>query len=452
MSTRSLARLAALALIMGLGVPAATAQKTIRTDDDAPLGGDGTSWATAHKHLQDALAAAVSGDEILVAGGVYRPDRDEVGGVAPGDRTATFQLISGVDVTGGYRGLAGGGDGDDRDPALFESILSGDLDEDDDSGGDNAENSYQIVTGSGTDASALLDGFTITAGNADGPDDFPLFKDRGGGMFIAAGSPTVRNCVFSNNIAALGGGGLNNEESSPTLINCVFRGNAAGFSGGGMRAWVSGPTLINCVFSGNAAESGGAAWHGASTAAYVNCTFSANSAPLGNALGFDSCCPVRPSNVALTNCVLWDGGNEIRNFDDSTISVTHSDVQDADPNDTAIHPGVGNIDDDPLFVDAAGTDNTPGTGDDDLHLSAGSPCIDTGDNAVVTVSTDLDGNARIADGDGDTVAVIDMGAYEHHREAAIPAISTWGLIVLTLLGLTIGTLQLPRSRKPTLAA
>ena len=410
---------ALMLLCLFLGT-AAQAQTIWHVDDDASMGGNGLAWQTAYQYLQDALASATYGDEIRVAGGTYTADQDESGNVTPGDRAATFRLISGVEVFGGYRGLAGGGDGDDRDPALFETILSGDLNADDHSGGDSTENSYQVVTGSGTSATALLDGFTITAGNADGPDIYPLFPNRGGGMYNFRGSPTVMNCTFSNNRAALGGGGLNNEQSDPTLINCVFRGNTAFFSGGGIRGWESGPTLFNCVFTGNTAESGGVAWHGASTAAYTNCTFSSNSAPLGSALGFDSCCPQQPSNVTLANCVLWDGGSEIRNFDGSTITITYSDVQDADPNDASVYPGLGNIDDDPRFVDADGSDNIPGTGDDNLRLMPDSPCSDAGDNTALPpgVTTDLEGNPRFIDnpdapdtGNGPP-PIVDMGAYE----------------------------------------
>jgi hypothetical protein len=82
----------------------------------------------------------------------------------------------------------------------------------------------------------------------------------------------------------------------------------------------------------------------------------------------------------------------------STSTVTHSDVQDG-------HSGTGNIDADPLFVDAEGGD---------FRLQSTSPCIDTGSNDAVPsgVTTDLDGNSRIVDGNGDTTATVDMGAYE----------------------------------------
>ena len=83
---------------------------------------------------------------------------------------------------------------------------------------------------------------------------------------------------------------------------------------------------------------------------------------------------------------------------ESTWFVTYSDVQGG-------WPGDGNIDANPLFADAESGD---------LHLQAGSPCIDAGSNNAVpiVVATDLDANPRIVDGDADDVATVDMGAYE----------------------------------------
>jgi hypothetical protein len=58
----------------------------------------------------------------------------------------------------------------------------------------------------------------------------------------------------------------------------------------------------------------------------------------------------------------------------------------------------------PLFV-----------GGGNYHLQATSPCIDAGSNSLVPagITTDLDGYARIVDGDGDTIDEVDMGAYEY---------------------------------------
>ncbi len=68
-------------------------------DDDAPLLGDGLSWDTAYRFLQDALAEAAGNpaiDEIRVAQGIYKPDRDAAFPEGNGDQTATFQLIEAV--------------------------------------------------------------------------------------------------------------------------------------------------------------------------------------------------------------------------------------------------------------------------------------------------------------------------------------------------------------------
>ena len=60
--------------------------------------------------------------------------------------------------------------------------------------------------------------------------------------------------------------------------------------------------------------------------------------------------------------------------------------------------GVGNITNAPLFVDYA---------NGNLRLQSNSPCINAGNNAYVTTTTDLDGNPRIVSG------TVDIGAYEY---------------------------------------
>jgi parallel beta-helix repeat protein len=260
---------------------------------------DGTSWTNAYNCLQDALAAAGSGDEIWVAEGTYKPDQG--GSVTYGDREATFLLKNGVALYGGFAG--GETSRDQRDSATNVTILSGDLDGDDVDVDDpcdlldeptRAENSYHVVTDSGTDATAIFDGFTITAGNANGP----LFDGDGGGMYnYGSGSPTLINCTFSDNSADYGGG-MRNDNSSPTLTNCTFSENSANSGGGGMCNYESSPTLINCTFSGNSADYGGGMRNDNSSPTLTNCTFSENSANSGG--GMDN----YESNPTLTNCIF----------------------------------------------------------------------------------------------------------------------------------------------------
>ena len=82
-----------------------TVEDVIYVDDDASLGGNRQTWATAYKYLQDALGAAVSGDEIRAAQGIYKPDEDSAHPNGTGSRMATFQLKNGVAIKGGYAGV-----------------------------------------------------------------------------------------------------------------------------------------------------------------------------------------------------------------------------------------------------------------------------------------------------------------------------------------------------------
>jgi len=140
---------------------------TIYVDTNAPLGGDGTTRASAYKYLQNALAAAPYGDEIRVAQGIYHPDRFAADPNAPRDPDISFHIIDGTTLKGGHAGF-GQSDPNARDIKTYETILSGDMNGNDGPDFTNHdENSYHLVASSGTNATTVLDGFAITGGNAD---------------------------------------------------------------------------------------------------------------------------------------------------------------------------------------------------------------------------------------------------------------------------------------------
>jgi hypothetical protein len=348
---------------------------TIYVDHTATGANNGTSWANAYTSLAAALAVAVPGDRVDVAQGDYSPGADP---------TATFQLISGMVIQGGYE--TGGLNG--PNPAAYPTILDG------------MNNNYHVVTGSGVNYRAVLNGFTIAGGDASGNgDDNSGF---GGGMIVNSGTPTIIDCTFIQNTALLGGAvydtnpGFNN---GLTLIDCSFTDNSAMFNGGAIENYYASLTIVGCLFTGNTAvNSGGAVYNFSSLAILTNCTFTLNSGSVGGAIECDF-----NSDPTITNSILWNdtatggnpGANEIYTDGQSESSVTYSDIDDSEYAFTST-----NIDADPKFV-------SPLTGN--FQLQPTSPAINAGSNAAINatgVTTDLAGNPRIFDG------VVDMGAYE----------------------------------------
>ncbi|MCZ6858098.1 MAG: hypothetical protein O7F70_08875 [Gemmatimonadetes bacterium] len=300
-------------LVCGLGILAAGtlpsvahAGSVLYVDDDAAPGGDGISWDSAYRFLQDALTDASGGGimEIRTAQGTYLPDRDEANPDGTGNREATFQLVNGLALMGGYAGL-GAPDPDARDIDLYESILSGDLlGNDGPNFANNDENSYHVVTGSETDETAIIDGVVISAGNADGKAEHWLgggilnhldsltltqctFSSNsayaGGAMFTTSRRLMVSDCTFSANAAQFGGA-VRNHGGGAKFTNSTFCGNVAQEFGGGMFNIGGTTSLRFCVFSGNSAVRGGAAYNVIGSPTFSNCSFSENSADVGGAV------------------------------------------------------------------------------------------------------------------------------------------------------------------------
>ncbi len=119
MSTRTVLSV----LCISLFAASAQGQTVWYVDDDGDAENGCTSWKDACPELQMALRLADDGAEIRVAGGTYKPDFDVSTGKHTGDRDATFQLISGVAVRGGFLGMsaAKGEDPNAREPSAKNS-------------------------------------------------------------------------------------------------------------------------------------------------------------------------------------------------------------------------------------------------------------------------------------------------------------------------------------------
>src|SRR5699024_8314399 len=131
-----------------------------------------------------------------------------------------------------------------------ETILSGDLGTQVDKS-DNAYHVFYHPDGMNLDETAVLDGVTITDGNADnygGPHD----ESRGGGMYNDKNSPTLNNVNITDNFAS-NGGGMYNLDSNPTLTNVDIIKNRAGHGAGIMNV-TSNPTLNDVTINQNEAS------------------------------------------------------------------------------------------------------------------------------------------------------------------------------------------------------
>lgn len=307
-----------LLVLMGLLIPA-MAGAAIFVKWDAGGAENGSSWTDAYTDLQDALGAAASGDTIWVAAGAYTPTDST-------DRYATFTLVDGVYLYGGFAGTETSLS--QRDIAANETILSGEI-----GAPGIADNSDNVVTAPGG-STGVLDGFTIASGNAtlwgggvdNSAGDFTYVNltiennhaNLGAGMYNT-GQPTLQNVLFLNNAASSGGGGLDNSlAGNPTLNGCTFEGNSAG-EGGAINHSGVGITLTNCLFAGNTASNNGGAVYCYETIQLSDCVFDSNQATEGSGGGiYLFGVNVAIENVTFTeNTASTEGGGVFTDFSSS---------------------------------------------------------------------------------------------------------------------------------------
>ena len=228
------------------------------------------SW-TNTCNLQVALSLASSGAEIWAKEGVYLPGSDE---------NDTFNLTDGLALYGGFSGTETLRT--QRDPAVYTTVLSGDIDGDDTTNGagvieDTAKifgtNSRHVVTVGSDVASALLDGFVVTGGQATSP---------WGGGIRSDGSFTIQNSTVSGNQ----GSGVSVSNGELNAENVIFKNNTnltSGQQGGALQFSNADSDFSHVSLVGNTAyKGGGAIYLNGGTHSFADVTLTDNEATTGN--------------------------------------------------------------------------------------------------------------------------------------------------------------------------
>ncbi|TAJ11711.1 T9SS C-terminal target domain-containing protein [Marinilabiliaceae bacterium JC017] len=301
--------------------------------------GDGSSWSSALGDLNEALNQAVTGDQIWVAAGTYKPTTDD-------DRTISFELKHGVKLYGGFAGNETSLE--QRNWYVNQTILSGDIGIKDDVN----DNSIHVVVCQLVEGEeAWLDGFILEKGNAV---KWKYNQHHGGGLLHDGGNLIINYCWFRINYANQDGGALYCNGHDLKCYASVFSENKAGRYGGAIRinqgtSVLSGVTVVN-----NSSDYYGGGIYG--------------------------------ENTNVDNSIIYSNKAQVSDYNIGNCEVAYSCVEDE-------ITGEGNITDDPVFIDAA---------NGDFRLNYQSPCINAGMNDSIPsgILTDFKGNDRLA---GDVV-------------------------------------------------
>lgn len=380
--------------------------------------GTGASWSCPTSDLQAAINAAVSGNQIWVAAGTYIPIRraDNTATITTGDRNNAFVLKNGVRIYGGFTGseilLTS------RNPTANPTILSGDLNGDDNGFVNNGENAYHVVVSAGNNSATFLDGFTISGGNANGSTSITVNShsvgtNGGGGIAATTGTTAAFSNLTVKGNAGRYGAGADAASASPSFTNCSLIANAGDY-GGGIMSSSSGPSLTNVLISGNTAteQGGGLYSEWSPVPVLTNVTIAGNNA----ANGGGAMSNLLSVSMPIRNSIIYGNNTGIlNNAGQPTIAYSLVQGETSQAN--------GNVDGsiDPLFT----SQQSPGlNAGGDYTLQPCSPAINAGSSGyyataqspdLSAVTTTLGNTARIQG------YAPDMGVYEYAGNPAVPS-------------------------------
>jgi len=359
----------------------------IYVDMSAPGSYTGMSWEDAYSDLQDALerADAGCGSEIWVAAGTYRPSKR----TDPGNPyTATFQLVNGVPIYGGFAG--GETSRSQRNWLTNQTILTGDIDSDGDA------DIQCVVTASNVTQATIIDGFVITKGSVgmyccDGSSatimNNTIQQNSSYGIDIKLNSsPDIKDCLIQDNTNR----GIDCRGSALTVSNCTIQNNNGDgiYDNGNLPTTITNSKIcgnsvngIHCVgkeetlkIKNNWIYDNGEYTNADGiliSSSYAESQIRNNTIVYNAGYGINS---LWSENVNISNCILW--GNNNNGDQLCNCSASYSWVQ--------------NINTPPLFFDEDA---------DDYHLTWESGCVDTGDpGGNYDGENDIDGNPRVAGG------------------------------------------------------
>ena len=376
-------RLAAV-LALGALAPAARAQSVIYVNAAATGANSGTSWANAYTSLTAALQQTeISGPgEVWVAAGRYVPGTS---------RNATFTVVQGVTVYGGFRG--GEASVAQRPPnflSVAPTLLDGDYDNNSPTATGDVTATYDVVTFTGV---GTLDGVIVEGGND--PRALSVVGPAGfsGGILVNgpdAGGSTVRNAVVRNNDATQTGsvGGFN---AGYTLVNVLVTNT--GFGGtplevvaaaGARSDVVSDPAAVYLVFFDNVTISGNGGQVYSEVEGQAQFVLTAENSIFFNNLQSlpGGSLQIQGSDAALVN-TIFDGRDQCANTLGTCTNVVATN---------------------PLL-----------SSDGFFSLTPGSVAVDYGNSALVPVGTTTDGAGRPRI----QGASVDAGAFEGTAPVAV---------------------------------